>query len=230
MRTIVRDQPKVARLSLAVMVDGEAVAGADGKTVWQERKSEEIERITRLVRSAVGFDEKRGDKVEVVSLRFAAEPDAPEAAAAAGLPLGIEKSDLMHLAQLAVFGTLGIIALLLVLRPMVRRLTLAPPMTSLPGMEGISEDSMAMIGGASGDIEQLGSKPIRQALPGPNGQFPALSGPNSAMSAEDESMVNVANVEGQLRASSIRRLADLVEKHPEESLSIVRAWMQQEPA
>ena len=229
-RTIVRDQPKVARLSLAVMVDGEAVAGADGKTVWQERKSEEIERITRLVRSAVGFDEKRGDKVEVVSLRFAAEPDAPEAAAAAGLPLGIEKSDLMHLAQLAVFGTLGIIALLLVLRPMVRRLTLAPPMTSLPGMEGISEDSMAMIGGASGDIEQLGSKPIRQALPGPNGQFPALSGPNSAMSAEDESMVNVANVEGQLRASSIRRLADLVEKHPEESLSIVRAWMQQEPA
>ena len=47
---------------------------------------------------------------------------------------------------------------------------------------------------------------------------------------EDDSMVNIANVEGQLRASSIRRLSDLVEKHPEESLSIVRAWMQQEPA
>jgi flagellar M-ring protein FliF len=43
-------------------------------------------------------------------------------------------------------------------------------------------------------------------------------------------MVNIANVEGQLRASSIRRVADLVEKHPDESLAIVRAWMHQEAA
>ena len=45
---------------------------------------------------------------------------------------------------------------------------------------------------------------------------------------EDESMVRVANIEGQLRASSIRRLTDLVEKHPEDCLSIVRGWMAQE--
>jgi flagellar M-ring protein FliF len=41
-------------------------------------------------------------------------------------------------------------------------------------------------------------------------------------------MVNIANIEGQLRASSIRRLSELVDKHPEESLAIVRTWMQQE--
>ena len=35
-------------------------------------------------------------------------------------------------------------------------------------------------------------------------------------------MVQLANIEGQLRASSIRRLAELVDKHPDESLSIVR--------
>jgi flagellar M-ring protein FliF len=45
---------------------------------------------------------------------------------------------------------------------------------------------------------------------------------------EDESMVRLANIEGQLRASSIRRLGELIDKHPEESLSIVRSWMQQE--
>jgi flagellar M-ring protein FliF len=231
-RTIVRDQPKVARLSLAVMVDGTTIVGADGKPNWQERKPEEIERIVRLVRSAIGFDEKRGDKVEVVSLRFTTEPDAPEAALVGGLPLGIEKSDLMRLAQLIVFGAIGTIALLLVLRPMVHRLTLTPPAAALPGMEGMTDDAMAIIGGASRDLGQLGGPPMRQALPGPHGQFPALTGPNNAaaQALEDESMVNIANVEGQLRASSIRRLADLVEKHPEESLSIMRAWMQQEPA
>jgi len=31
-----------------------------------------------------------------------------------------------------------------------------------------------------------------------------------------------------MRASSLRRITELVEKHPEETLSIVRGWMVQE--
>jgi flagellar M-ring protein FliF len=42
-------------------------------------------------------------------------------------------------------------------------------------------------------------------------------------------MIAVTNVDGQLRASSLRNLAALVAKHPDESLAIVRSWMQQEP-
>ncbi len=45
----------------------------------------------------------------------------------------------------------------------------------------------------------------------------------------DESMVSLINIEGQLRASSLRKLSDLVEQHPEESLAIVRSWLMQEP-
>ncbi len=41
-------------------------------------------------------------------------------------------------------------------------------------------------------------------------------------------MVNIAQIEGQMRASSLRRIGELVEKHPEETLSIVRGWMVQE--
>ena len=41
-------------------------------------------------------------------------------------------------------------------------------------------------------------------------------------------MVNIAQIEGQLRASSIRRISELVDKHPDETLSIVRGWMAQE--
>jgi flagellar M-ring protein FliF len=45
---------------------------------------------------------------------------------------------------------------------------------------------------------------------------------------EDESMVKIAQIEGQMRASSLRRITELVEKHPEETLAIVRGWMVQE--
>jgi flagellar M-ring protein FliF len=45
---------------------------------------------------------------------------------------------------------------------------------------------------------------------------------------EDESMVNIAQIEGQMRASSLRRIGQLVEKHPDETLAIVRGWMVQE--
>jgi flagellar M-ring protein FliF len=70
----------------------------------------------------------------------------------------------------------------------------------------------------------------------PVGSFyaPALTGPSqvaadgSVSMLNDESMVNMSNVEGQLRASSIRKLADMVDKHPEESLTIMRGWMSAE--
>jgi len=41
-------------------------------------------------------------------------------------------------------------------------------------------------------------------------------------------MINLANVEGQMRASTIRKIGELVDKHPEESLAIVRNWISQE--
>lgn len=226
-RTMVRDQPRVSRISLAVMVDGIVDKGLDGAPAWKERPADELERINRLVRSAIGYDEKRGDKVEVVSLRFISEPDG-----IAELPtgfLGLEKADLMRLAQTALFGLLGLLALLLVVRPMVARLTVVQDRYSL----GSSSDGtgLALIDGRDAGT---GTDQAQRARA--NGQsLPALTGPASAQRnggeitglLEDESMINIANVEGQIRTSSIRRVADLVEKHPEESLAIIRTWMQQ---
>jgi flagellar M-ring protein FliF len=44
----------------------------------------------------------------------------------------------------------------------------------------------------------------------------------------DDAMVDLANIEGQMRASSLRKLAEMVERHPDETLSIMRSWMNQE--
>ena len=222
-RTIVREQPQIRRLSLAVLVDGAEERGADGVAAWRARTPEELERIARLVRSAIGFDEKRGDHVEVVNMRFAADPDAAGASPGGMFGLGLERGDLMHLAQTALLGLVAVAALLLVLRPMVLRLT-APlaGMAALPGSAGA-----AAMGG--GGTLQMSAGEAGGLLGGPDalsGAVPALSGPAGAL--EDESMVRLSNIDGQLRASSIRRLVDLVDRHPDESLSILRGWLQQE--
>ena len=108
--------------------------GADGKHVRQPRSAAELDRIATLVKTAIGFDEKRGDQVDVVSMHFA--DDEPLRREPSGLfGFRLEKADVMHLAQTGLFGLVALLALLFVLRPMVTRLiTLAPGggMGSLP--------------------------------------------------------------------------------------------------
>ena len=41
-------------------------------------------------------------------------------------------------------------------------------------------------------------------------------------------MISIANIDGRLRAASIRQIVDLVGRHPEESLTIVRGWLAKE--
>ncbi len=240
-RTIVREQPQIRRLSIAVRVDGTEEKGADGAVAWQPRSAEELERIGRLVRSAVGFDAARGDQVEVVSMRFAGDADLAGLEPRGFLGLGIEAADVTRMAQTAVVGLIAVLALLLVFRPMVLRVTQlgnkALPASAAAALPG----GGAMAIGADGTITaaSLGmANDVTRLLEGPSGSGGgggAMGGgmPGTALAlaggegAEDESMVSINNVDGQMRASALRRLAEMVERHPEESLTIVRAWMQE---
>jgi flagellar M-ring protein FliF len=207
-RTLIREQPQIDRITLAVLVDGTTAAGTDGKPAWQPRSAEELDRITSLVKSAIGYDEKRGDHVEVASMRFTSE-EAASPADNGLLGMQFDKADFLHLAQTALFGAVGVLALLLVLRPMVLRIT-----SVTPALEG---------GGAA--LAALGS-PVGAGLPALAAQS-VVAGTALPM-LEDESMVNIAQIEGQMRASSLRRIGELVDKHPEETLAIVRGWLVQE--
>lgn len=204
-RTLVRQQPQIKRISLAVMVDEAREAGADGKATPRERTPEELARIATLVRSAIGYDEKRGDKVEVVQMPFAASDDQalPAAQGLFGLPLG--RVDPQRLIESGLVALVALVGLLFVLRPMVVRLVkpLAPA-AALAGPGGRALPGDAAAGGT------LAGPDAVAALPGAEGE---------------ETMVEVANIEGQMRASSIRRVTELVERYPDETLSIVRTWI-----
>src|SRR5262249_17223081 len=64
-KTEVTEAGRVNRISVAVLVDGSYSKNEKGELVYQERSKEQLDRIAALVRSAVGFDQKRGDQVEV---------------------------------------------------------------------------------------------------------------------------------------------------------------------
>ena len=210
-RTLIREQPQIERISLAVMLDGVVALDADGKPAWQPRSEADLTSITGLVKSAIGFDERRGDHVEIVSLRFVTEeqPASVDRPGLFGLP--VEKADLLRLGETAVFGLIAVLAVFMVLRPMVTRLTMLPP--------GLLSDRTLLSDVRSPTV--LTELPAGSALAMP-------VGPSSVPLLQDESLVNLAQIEGQMRASSLRRISDLADKHPEETLSIMRGWIAQE--
>ena len=234
-RTIVREQPQIRRMTIAVLVDGIEEKGADGVMTWKPRSAEELERIGRLVRSAVGYEEKRGDQVEVVTMRFTGDSGLASLEPRGFLGLGIDAADVTRMAQTAVVGLIAVLALLMVFRPMVMRVTAlgnkslpASAMAALPGRG-------AMAVGADGTITaaSLGmAADVTRLLDGPSGGRGGGGGGGDGRSerfagGEDDGLVSLTSVDGQLRASALRRLTEMVERHPDESLTIVRAWMQE---
>ena len=113
----------IKRLSVAVIVDQKQVKAADGKVTAQPLAPEEIERYTSLVKEAVGFDEARGDRVQVINASFS-DPG----------PVGAGESEpfyanpaLHQIARQALAVIMVLVLALVVLRPMVKSVLAAPP-------------------------------------------------------------------------------------------------------
>src|SRR3984893_7656988 len=91
-----------------------------GEMVYQERNKDQLDRIAALVRSAIGFDQKRGDQVEVVNLKFAEGPVVVPVAEPAGLLAMLQstRDDLIYVIELGVMMLLGLVLLFMVIRPL----------------------------------------------------------------------------------------------------------------
>ncbi len=208
-RAIVHDQPQIERITLAVMVDGVETPGADGKPVWKPRDQAALDQIGQLVKSAAGIDEKRGDRLDVVSMPFTSAPDPAEAAQSAR-PVKAN-GDLLTFIQTIAFGVVGFGIVILTARSIFATLNKPPVGLALAG------DAAALPGG--GAVTGIGAPPAAAALGiGQDGGF------GDAAGIEDETMT-MQNVQGQLRASAIRKVTQLVERHPDTTLGIIRGWI-----
>lgn len=197
-RTEISEGGRMRRLSVAVAIDGVATPGAEGaEAQYAPRSEEEMQRITALVRSAVGFNQERGDTVEVVNVQFArAAPTGVEAAAPGMFDFG--SFDLMRIIEIAAMLIASLALVFFVLRPLI------------------------------GGLVRGGGQQV-PALPGPAGAAPALAGGGgmAALPAPEHEgeQIDFAQIQGRVRASSVKRVAEVVERHPDESIQIIRGWL-----
>lgn len=139
---------RIARVSAAVVLDDRLVADAEGVLKPTPLPPEELERITALVRQAVGFDEQRGDTVNVMNAAFAASTFVT-----APLPLWQEPW-FLELVKLAALVLIALLVLLLVVRPLIKRLLPEPAKKPEPepaALEGPDEEDEEVIDDRSGD-------------------------------------------------------------------------------
>lgn len=208
-RNTVSEIGEIKRLSVAVLVDGRYTTDEEGNKTYEPRTQEELDQISALVRSAVGFDEERGDILEVVNLKFA-EIETEEEFVDERLFLGFEKNKLLDVAEIVTVAIMIILVVLLVLQPMVNRL--------------LATETSDMDEEFEADL--LAAGPANPALTGPrddDGEFMPAEGGSA-----EESLINIQGVEGKVKASSLKKIEEIVESYPAETVSVIRSWMTQE--
>jgi flagellar M-ring protein FliF len=77
---------RLQRLTVAVLIDNVRTSGKDGKTASAPLSEQQLAHITTLVKDAVGYNEQRGDSVNVVNSPFLEEA-LPEGGALESIPL-----------------------------------------------------------------------------------------------------------------------------------------------
>ncbi len=202
----IRESGVITRLSVAVLIDGTYPNDENGNKNYQARSEAEMELMATLVRSAIGFNADRGDSVDVINMQFVDLGAAEEVELK--LFLGLDKDDLMRMAEILVFSIVAILIILLVVRPLVSRAFEALPAALAEGRMLADQSSAAAAAaliapGAGGSSEPPGTE-------------------------DYEELIDIDRVEARVKASSLKKVGEIVEKHPEEALTIVRTWMYEE--
>ncbi|MBS0311156.1 MAG: flagellar M-ring protein FliF, partial [Proteobacteria bacterium] len=136
------------RLSVAVVVNYRKTVGKDGKVTMKPLSPAEITQITNLVKEAMGYNQERGDTLNVVNSSFASQPPEiiPE------VPLWKQPQTIDLALQTGKYLLMAVALLLLYLRmlkPMLKKIAEAPALPA-PG-----HDAHLHHGGGSGDMMAL---------------------------------------------------------------------------
>ncbi|MFZ9448305.1 MAG: hypothetical protein ACO3CC_09080 [Alphaproteobacteria bacterium] len=187
---------------------GELHAHDAGVTaVWQIATTGNTSQLVMQIaaaRAAVGFNERRGDTLELINLPFAGN-DAGGVAAEPGM-FDFSRGEILRMSELAILFIVALLVILLVARPLIGAIGrgASPAAARTPSGQP----------GALPPAARAGPPPrARPTVPGEGG-----SGAN----------IDLDRIDGRLSASSMKKIGEIVEKHPDETVSIIRNWMYQE--
>jgi flagellar M-ring protein FliF len=200
------DGGDIKKLSVAVVVDGST--SGEGAGTYKPRTTAEMAQITALVRSAMGFDQARGDQVQVTNMQFA-RMDTNQGTEAPAPLLGLDSGYWFKIIEAAILCVTALLMGLFVAKPLINRMFAAQGATSgaASALAGVSPVAGALPSPALASAEHA---PGAEAVP----QLPAPS-------------IDVSRIDGQVRENSIKKVGEVVSAHPEEALAIIRTWLHQ---
>ncbi len=193
---------QLKRLSVAVLVDNVQVQGRDGKFTDAPLTREQIDRITALVKDAVGFDAERGDSVNVVNSPWRGDPRLPSGELTS-IPVWEQAWFLDALKAVAGLAALMVL-IFTVIRPLTQRFTAFLPPPPPPPMP--AEDRF-MLTGSNLPVPMRGGDAADAPLVAANG---GNESPRRATPTKYEEQVNLAR--------------SIVNEDPARVAQVVRKW------
>lgn len=201
---IMRGPGAVRRLTVAVMVD-------PGETPLPP---EQMQKMTRIVENAVGFDAERGDNVVVEAMAFAALEEAEEP----GFDIlsYVPTSKIFPIIELLVVAAVGLFIMKIVRGKGGSTDTINATLQGRRAGDGVA---------LPGEADENGETPL-PALEGDDPDAPGLPNmANPSHMAQLDQEIALAQVEGGIKASSLKRIGETITNSPAESASVIRQWM-----
>lgn len=202
-----RKESDLKSLSVAVLVDGNYTS-PNGKLTYSPRSKKDLDQIKLLVQTAIGFKAGRGDKIEVINMPFAPITLVDEASQVWSNQW-FSQMDKTKIIEFLGLIAVGILVLLRGVSPIILRV--------IKRSEIINGEVNAQI-----LLPLVHGKEI-STLPD-YGQATATFDSYTNDNEENEDMmVRVQNVEGRLSPSSFKKIGEVIDKHPDEAMTILRS-------
>lgn len=203
-QTEMTDPGAIKRLSVAVLVDGTYATDASGNSSYTPRDQATLDQLQSLVRSAIGYNETRGDQVTIANLQFADGPTPPALGTDAPGLFDFTRDDLIAGAQMLVTLVIALALVFFVMRPLLKRV-LSP-----------EEQPLAL--------------PVSAEIAGPNvtgPNVPPLPEMVEATTPTNEvpAWMNSARQLGAAQAQTMKTVGNLVQENPKQAALIVRDWL-----
>ncbi len=212
-RDISQGPGAIKRLTVAVLVNGTVAPDETGTPIFQPRPQDELDALSELVSSAVGAQSERGDVVTIKTMQF----DTPNSEGTLVTPGLFDRFDLdvMSLVQALVLALVVLILGLFVLRPILARPALpAPGRQGAPALpdDAAQAQGLAETAPLTGEIE--------------DGDFDPTG--LSVISDETRSGTLQERFTDPSDQDPVVRLRNLIGQRQEESVEILRNWLEGE--
>jgi flagellar M-ring protein FliF len=149
-------------------------------------------------------------------------------------PFDFDKFDLVRIGEILALALTALALVFFVLRPLISGLFSKPELDNLPpeiqALKGAKRAKAIAAHQAQVILMQQQAGANESTIQRQGGMPPEGKTVNFEISTPDrlDAGIDVARISGQVKASSIKKISEVVASHPEESIAIIRSWLSEE--